>query len=396
MRRAVASFVCLLLLPALAGAQTREAPPRRPALAAGADTNSAAAYYSFGVAHLRDNAASSADAFWWAARLDPEAALYPYARWVALLIDDPDLRWTSRRGSDAVAARARAMDSLMIRALIFDPFMQRALDEPLFIQMVAHILGVSINSGQRARERELMLRQAIEQNPEVAAAYHFTRGQYDDALEVWGRVARRSPRNAGIRADRARAFYLLGSLDSARVQMTQALEVARRRDADSMQFSYESKASWEYALGRIQVRLNHPDAAREAFEGALIEDLAYYPAHIHLGLLHIARADTAAALREFVRAVESREDEYLPRVTYAFFLANSGKADSAAAHLRRAIEIEPWAPQPRLMLGAILDGKGDAAGALEAFEGFIVRAPGNDQDLPTVRARVAQLRPAGR
>jgi tetratricopeptide (TPR) repeat protein len=401
MRRAAASFVCLLLLPASASAQLREAPPLRPDLPAGADTNSPTVYYDFGVQKLRTDPAVSAAAFYWAGRLNPEAAAYPYARRVALMLTDPRRMLDYFRGDRRVirSPQVQAMDSLLLRALQMDPFLHPGLDDILLLEWIKADWAQYIRlTGDWADENTM--RQIVEEvswrDPSLAASLANSRGRFTEALDYWGRQARRSRHNARLRVLRARAFYLTGNYDSARTEMQSALDMARRRDADSISFFYESKSAWEYSLGQVLERLGDVTGAREAFERSLIEDLSYYPAHVQLGMLHIGRADTAAALREFERAVISREEEYLPRVTYAYFLANSGRPDSAAVQLRRAIELEPWAAPPRLMLGAVLDRKGDAAGALAAFEGFIAQAPRNDQDLASARARVAQLRTARR
>lgn len=373
-------------------AQTDTAAPRRPALPADADTNSARAYYEFGVQRLTRDPKAAAAAFYWSARIDPEAAQYPYARRVALILDDPPTLYASRIGDAPRARHARALDSLMIRALILDPFLHPRLDDRVWAEFIARANGTSIVRGPYAPQIERRIRNALANDPEM----NYIRGSFDSALALWARVGAEQPRNPYVRLLRARAFYLRELYDSARVQMMQAIELARTREADTTRAFYESKASWEYGLGKIEHRLGHIAAAREAYESAVTEDLSYYPAHIQLGLLAIERGDTAGALRELARAVESRDDEYLPHATYAFVLAGSGRLDSAVAHLRRTIEIEPWAAQPRLNLGTILDAQGDTSGAVEAFVAYLARAARDDADRVTVTARVRQLRTVAR
>lgn len=394
----ITATACLAL--ALAVQQAAQE-PRRPSLAPGADTNSAADYYQHGVRRLRRSPAEAAAAFYWAARLNPEPADYVYARYVALLLSDEPrlLRYFSGDPRAWADPQLRAIDSLMGRALRMDPFLHRRLDDIMQFEVARTAVARDMRySGENISDSDLqfLLRYVADRDRGFAAIQDYSTGNFRGALDWWASEARRQPANAYLHSLRARAFFLMGAFDSARVAMQRALAIARRGDADSLRFYYESKAAWEYGLGRIYERLADHAAARRAFEQALSEDLSFYPAHIQLGMLHAERGDTAAALREFARAVAVKEDEYLPRMTYAFFLASRGQLDSARAHLDRAIALEPYAAAPRLMLGVVLDTQGNAPGALAAFEAFLARAPRSDQDLVAVRARAAELRAAGR
>src|SRR5690348_18430900 len=77
----------LLLTPSHVDAQDRA--PDRPRLETSADTNDAYAYYNLGLAKLDRDPDKAADAFYWAARLNPGWAEAYYARRVALLLKDP-------------------------------------------------------------------------------------------------------------------------------------------------------------------------------------------------------------------------------------------------------------------------------------------------------------------
>ena len=75
-------FLLFGIIPPLPGQE----PPPRPELAAGADTNSANAYYEFGLERLERRPKRAADAFYWACRLEPTWAEPWYAQWVARLL----------------------------------------------------------------------------------------------------------------------------------------------------------------------------------------------------------------------------------------------------------------------------------------------------------------------
>jgi tetratricopeptide (TPR) repeat protein len=396
MYRAILAFTLTLTPLLAASAQRVRDVPARPALATNADTNDHLAYWEFGRRRIRQSPSDAAAAFYWAARLNPEAPEYHYARRAALMLTDPRrlVRYFSLDLPTLIDPEVLAMDSLLQRARMIDPFYHERLEEELWIEVIKADYADAIRRAGgwfEDAELEQFVRTLANRNPRIAARISYSRGLLPQAAAYLQQAARANRRNALIRAERAKYFYLMGSFDSARAEMQEALVIARRRDADSTRFFYESKAAWEYGLGRIHEQLGNVAAAREAYERTLTEDLSYYPAHVRLGLVHIERGDTAAALQEFGRAVAVKGNEYIPHATIAYFLANTGRLDSAAVHLRRAIEIEPFASQTWLMLASVLQVRGDAAGALEHYRGFIARAPRNDPDLMTARTRAESL-----
>lgn len=356
----------------------------RPRLPAGADTNDANAYYTLGNRRLRENAREAGLAFWWAMRLDPQCAGCVYGRAIAGLIENPGRLRGWFLDDPGTLRRTRYLDSLRERAAAIDPFVFRGLD----IYLVA---GVTDVLGHPSMERALE-DYLVEMDSSWAAMVRYSKGRFDDALRTWAGMMRGRPRNASLPAERARAFFLTGRHDSALAQLREGLRIARAQDAERITVIYDSKAAWEYSLGRIYQATGAPDSARRAFERALEEDLAFVPAHVQLGMLHLARGDTVAALQEFRTSVELRESEYTPRVLYGFHLANDGMTDSALTHLRRAAELEPFAAQPRLLLGVVHDGRREFSQAADAFEAWLARTPQSDTRIGPIRARVAQLR----
>lgn len=358
----------------------------RPRLAPGADTNDPNAYFVFAGNHLRRDERQAAAAYYWAMRLDPTCAGCAYGRAIALLIEDgPRLEgYFFGHRNYLRSARYQAFDSLVRRAMVMDPFLHRRLD----LHLLASMYDLLDSDGW---ERDLD-GYLVEADSSLAALVYYSRGRFDLALRVWARMMERRPHAPLLRVARARTFFLTGQLDSAGAMMSEALRIERRRDVDSASITYESKTLWEYAMGRIHHSLGRLDSAQQAYERALIEDLAFAPAHHQLAVLHLERLDTTSALRELARAVSVGEREFLPRLTYGILLASTGSTDSALVHLRRAIELEPWAARPRLILGAVLDSDGDRAGAADAFEQWLARAPRTDPNVAGVRARVANLR----
>ena len=355
-------------------AQPGATAPPRPQLGADADTNDAAAYYAFGVSRLRQRPEEAAAAFYWAARLDPASPDAFYARRAALLMSDP-YRLVKYQEGDRATIRSpdvRRIDSLQLRAMMLDPFFVRRHDD---VVAEAYLRELVTRDARQSGDQvnEAALRFVIERYLHNAPAGHrawinYAEQKFRDAVDDWAIALRRDSKDTHLRAERARALYLLGSFDSARAEMARAIGDARAEDTTKTWYVYESKAQWEFSLGWIYERLGTARAAKEAYQRALMEDLTFYPAHLRLGTLALAVGDTAGALLEMARAVQARDDEYDAHLQYGFVLDAARRYDSAAAHFRRAGELEPFAATAQFLLARSLDAAGDAAGAAGAYD----------------------------
>src|SRR3954470_21552556 len=85
-RLAVAVTSALLLVAPTVAAQRGGKPVPRPKLRDVTDTNDAQAYYDAGLARIRDDPDYAADAFYWAARINPGWGDPLYARRAAMLM----------------------------------------------------------------------------------------------------------------------------------------------------------------------------------------------------------------------------------------------------------------------------------------------------------------------
>jgi hypothetical protein len=115
--RSLTTLSLLVALPLSLAAQDKE--PKRPALFAGADTNDAQVYHDYGLGLMRTKPAEAADAFYWAARINPNNGDHFYARRVALLLTDKrrlQRYWGGDR-STLRTAEVKRIDSLYFHAL---------------------------------------------------------------------------------------------------------------------------------------------------------------------------------------------------------------------------------------------------------------------------------------
>ena len=158
-----------------------------------------------------------------------------------------------------------------------------------------------------------------------------------------------------------------------------------------MKYVYDSKAIWQYEVGRIHELQGKDSAAREAYQQALVEDLSFYPGHVRLATVAMRAADTTTAVTELQRALEIRENDFSARLLLGSVFAARRDTLRASEHLRRAAQLEPWVPQPHLVLGDALRAAGDREGAAGEYRRFLALAARADRNLAAVRERLAAL-----
>ncbi len=169
------------------------------------------------------------------------------------------------------------------------------------------------------------------------------------------------------------------------------LEKRRKIEDEKIVHSYDSKAMAEYSIGVAHSITGNAQAAREAYERALIEDLAFYMAHAALGNLAIERADTAQALSEYKIAVELKPDDAGLRFGYAMVLLKVRREPEAALQFAKSIELEPYYTQPHYYLGRLYDAAEIPDEALMHYTAFIAKAPKVMEERAWVVARRADL-----
>ena len=396
------ALLVALVVPSLLPAQQA---PRRPRLSGDADTNDAVAYFQAGLDRLTQNPRDAANAFYWAERLDPASPQILYARHVALLMSDGNrlVSYMQRDQNTFFLDEIRQIDMLYYRALMTDPFLQPSLEEPLLIAFFRRLRTQETwlsGPGGQTRPSDFALLRAMdttfaEYNPLWRGILAMSRGNAREALQYYARALdRRRARTDLINLHRSIAFYHLRELDSARTAMDSAIAAMRTADTTRVRPIYESKAQWEYALGRLHEEQGNLTAARAAYQRAIVEELSYFPAHLRMGHLSLREGDTAAALLEFERAVQVKENDYIARAYLGAVLGRLGRNRDAAAHLRRATELEPWAAPSWLLLGREHDRAADTTAALAAYDRYIALSRRADPPRAAVRARAGELRAA--
>jgi tetratricopeptide (TPR) repeat protein len=398
-RLTVAAAILIAGAPARAAAQSGPEPiPPRPALEAGADTNSAGAYYGSGMEWVIRNPRRAANAFHWATVLEPAAAEAYYARWVALLLTQPRRLVGYFDGDESVlrSAETRSADSILRYGLSIDPFLYRGLQDELFTSVVGRLLK---ENNPRLLDVDLQYRITeyirTDADPYVKAMVAYGSRNFPRALEQLGLALKRSKSRASVHTERGRIFHHLGQYDSAAAEITAALDELRRRDTTEMVLTYESKALLEFSAGLIREAQGDRGGAYEAYLRSAAEDLGFHPAHLRLAAMALERGDTATALSEVGIAIDTRPDDVGLRVSGSLLLIAAGHAPDAVPHLLRARELNPYYATPHFLLARLYDVSGIPRDAIEYYQTFLAHAGQLDQRVAGARERLAVQAEAG-
>ena len=135
----------------------------------------------------------------------------------------------------------------------------------------------------------------------------------------------------------------------------------RQKDEKKLVVLYDSKAMAEFSIATLLEGAGQQEKAKEAYGRALQEDLAYYPAHMRLGLLALSQGDTAAAVSELAMAAELAATDPFVRYMNGWVLGKAKRPKEAVAELTKATELEPYYALPNLVLGAQYEVAGEGA-----------------------------------
>lgn len=385
MRPTLLALLGAVLIASPLGAQRLGPEVPRPRLAASADTNDALVYLEHGMSIITEKAEEAANAFYWSARLDPSSPGALYGRRVALLMRRPgDLNnymTYNRRAREN--KEFLAIDSLQLRAQRLNPMFYRSLDRVLLYTWYYNDhrrAGGTLSRAEFDREVQYILSSAP---PATRAFLMYGLGQFDQAIEEYDAAIRAARNPISLRIERARVLGLRQRYGEAVAEFQRALTALKARDERRGEYVvfYDSKALLEHSIGLMLMRAGANDSARAAFGRAMTEDLAYFPAHLELGVLALSEKDTVTAVSELGLAAELAVDEPYVHYLYGSTLVATGQHGDAVAPLRKAIEMEPLYSLAYVSLGDALAATGDKPGARTAYERYLALAPRRETQL---------------
>ena len=340
----------------------RELP--RPRLKAGADTNSAKAYYELAEPLVRFSVKldTAEMALYWASRLDPSWPDPLFARSLILLdaiTEDRYATWQQTRSALAVRKLAfterqvHAIDSLQRIAWDRNPFLYSDLE---FSRSFLGLGGDSFRDGY----------------------FMFATRRFAAADSLFAVGLKKHPANFEIRTYRARALFYLQKYDEAVAELVAARDTIRASEIEHSIPVLFSVEMYEFAIGIVRVQQDDFPAARAAFERALTENLGFYWAHVRLAGAALALRDTTAALTELGEAVEIEGSDPVVRMYYGAVLQEAGKFDEAESQLKRAIALDPRYAAPYFQLAVTYHNHGMKDAAIAQYQQFLSRSARDD------------------
>jgi Flp pilus assembly protein TadD len=366
-------------------AQRLGPPVERPPLRDLTDTNDAQAYYDLGLDNFERSPETAAAAFYWAARINPAWGEPLYARRAALLMNDKRLMAKVMEGNRRTleSAEVRRLDSLQFRALLLTPFLYRRLDRAMLVAYIREdaIRQSRMSGGGEPARADLdfyIERYLRESGSSTRAWLAYGDGDFPTALRHYAAALGSARNKAGIRLERGRIFGMRGQVDSAVSELRLALDELRKQDQKDLVVFYDSKALAEYSIAVLLEGAGNTDGARDAYGQALQEDLAYYPAHMRLGLLALGKGDTTTAQSELALAADLAANEPHIRYVHGFVLAVAHHYPESAVELKKAIELEPFYALPYLRLGQVYEQLQKGPEALAAYQGFLAHSSQKD------------------
>lgn len=392
MRNLLLALCALSLVGTPLEAQRGAKAPKRPKLAAGADTNDANAYLQHAHKVIETNADAATVAYYWASRLNPASADALYGLRVATLMRRVSTfhRYMEGVPRTVFSKEMQANDSLYFRALQIDPFLHPRHERTMLLHYYRTVIGDGVNPG----EIDFYVARRLDAAPpSVRAGMAVASGQLGLALELYTEAINSAKDPMYLYLERGKLNAMQGLSAAALEDYTFGITKLKERDLkkDNVVVFYASKALHEHSIGLLHARAGDPDKAREAFGRAMEEDLAFYPAHLELARLAMASHDTVTATSEAALAADLAPEEPYVHFVHGQILASAGQHTEAIGPLRRAVELEPFYAEPNFQLGVSLQATGDAAAAAAAFERFLALAPARDPQRVDVSARLKTL-----
>src|SRR6267154_846042 len=321
----------------LQGQDSKKREPKRPKLDAGRDTNSAGAYHQHGMLQLAKRPQLAADAFYWAARLDPSIAEPWYGRWCALLLAMQRRDMFALMNDDSrYSKEVTSIDSLRYEALLREPLIYTNLDAVLVRDFFS---AVSLATDGEVSEMDL----AMVPDPATKAWLAYGSGRFGESVKLYATAINRKPKAKGLHAARARAFIPLLQYDSAAAE-------------------FEAERALE-------------QSGRDAYGRALVETLAFYPGHTALARLALATGDSATALKEYDLAAQLAPKRADIRYVYGVLLLTGQRFEEAVEQFQQAVDADPYFVKPYFPLAYLREGQGKDSLAIAYYTQFIALAP---------------------
>ncbi len=344
-------------------------PATRPPLPAG-DIKSWEPYFDEGVRIFKQTPITAERYFLWSSRLDPTRAEPLFAQYAAFFAHtkEEDVR-AYFRGDAATLRRPdiRAADSVRALALVRNPFVHRGLEILIFDRLPGD----------------------FSENRDTRAWIAYSNGEFPRAIDLLTRtIDRGRPDARWRRFDRALAYVAVADNRKALADLRALLAELRAQDDRGAVTFYQSKHFLLYMIGQLHLSMREYDAARTAFQEALVEDASFAYGNAGLAAVSRIQRNNIQAEGEYSLAVELAKGDGVLRLWHAQVLFDLQRDAEAEAEVLRAIAIEPMWPAPQHLLGRLRERQGRMDDAYAAWEKYVTMAPAGDAAARALKTRL--------
>jgi tetratricopeptide (TPR) repeat protein len=183
------------------------------------------------------------------------------------------------------------------------------------------------------------------------AGSHFSKGEFDRAIEIWNDILVEEPGNAEVMTSIGNALLQKGEL----LQALETLEKAVAADPRHLPS--------RNMLGMCYINLGRMDDALRAAQEVLALDAGNPEAYFNLGVVYRLQGRYDQALSAFKRSVDLRGDYDESRINLASEYVRRGDFEAAKNEAAKALQISPNSMEARYLLGRIYQGTRNADSA---------------------------------
>jgi tetratricopeptide (TPR) repeat protein len=187
-------------------------------------------------------------------------------------------------------------------------------------------------------------------------------GRYFEYVRTIEKELAASPSNAGLHAELALGYYLLGQRRFCEEEIHQALTLLETAVAPSSAAS----AQVHYLAGRLAMENTKYQAAASQFQAALILDPANSKIEYFLAVCLQAMNNHQGARSHFENACKAAQYSWPCRALAEAELDESNAA-AAQGHATQAVQIEPTSAEAQLVAGKAAQALGDMSAAASFF-----------------------------
>ena len=128
-----------------------------------------------------------------------------------------------------------------------------------------------------------------------------------------------------------------------------------------------------------------------SLERALVEDLAFGPAHVWLATLSEATGDAASALASYAQAVDLTPADAIYRYQYAIGLLKASRVQESLEQINQAIALEPFYADSYIFKASAHERLGQPDSARVAYRAYLERAARNAPNRDRATRRLTEL-----